>query len=263
MKNYVAKHLRYLILPRKRAFLRAAFLCVAVLVSAETNTNIRQKILEKLPLCRDSKTGAVGADGNYTRGLRKGFNCSGFAKWIVDGFYAPLSNSDERKYISLVDVRKKHIEKRGCSYTLIYEQSRDPYFGLDWTRNLAVELGRKRGEIVSCNSCDVVDSKVCEYIKDCGYPLSTIEDVLREQAAKFPNKIYLGSINGFFGERPKLWQHYHIAVFIPYYEAGELKIAVLERNKETSFEYLQRRYPNTFCHLVAIENNGKFELMTP
>ena len=73
----------------------------------------------------------------------------------------------------------------------------------------------------------------------------------------------MGSINGYFGEDPKLWQHYHIAVFIPYYENDVLKIAVLERNKETSFSYLLERYPNTYCHLVAIPTEGEFELMEP
>ena len=33
--------------------------------------------------------------------------------------------------------------------------------------------------------------------------------------------------------------------------------------KETSFDYLLQRYPNTFCHLVGFSTEGEFELMQP
>ena len=263
MKNCKTKRHSCLTQLRKKTLLFAAVFCFVQLLIAEPNESVYHKILEKLPLCRDSKIGAIDAGGSYTKNSGKGFNCAGFAKWIVDGFYAPMAKNGEKKYISLSAVRKKHIGRRGCTYTLIYEQSRDPYFGLDWTRNLAMELGSRRGESCSYNEYDVTCSDVCEYIKDCGYPLDRLEEIIKERSKINSDKIYLGSINGFFGENPKLWQHYHVAVFIPYYKDGELRIAVLERNKETSFEYLQKRYSNTFCHLVAIENCGKFELMTP
>lgn len=110
---------------------------------------------------------------------------------------------------------------------------------------------------------DVTDSSICDYVINCGYPLWKIENVLREQDKLHPGRIYLGSVNGYYGDNPKLWQHYHVVVFIPCYEKGELKIAVLERNKETSFSYLLRRYPNTFCHLVGFSSEGEFKLMEP
>lgn len=155
------------------------------------------------------------------------------------------------------------MQERGTPDILIYEDSRDPYFGLDWTRNLAVELGNKRCEIAGYKSYDITDSSVCEYVVNCGYPLSIIEKVIKEQAEKSTDKIFLGSINGFYGKSPILWQHYHIAVFIPYCEDDNLRIDVLERNKETSFEYLLSRYPDTWCHLVGISTVGDFELQIP
>ena len=211
----------------------------------------------------DSSIGAIDADGLYLKNSNHGLNCSGFAKWIVDGFYYPLAKNEPEKYISIQKLRTKHLEERGTPDILIYENSRDPYFGLDWTRNLAVELGKKRGENPSYKSYDVTDSSIATYVMNCGYPIWKIEKVLEEQEKLHTGRIYLGSINGYFGENPKLWQHYHVAVFIPYYEKDVLKIAVLERNKETSFSYLQERYPNTFCHLVAISTEGDFELMKP
>lgn len=241
-------------------------LCLSFLYSisfAETSLNIYLSVKEKSKNLKDSSFGAIDAEGNYTVDSNKGLNCSGFAKWIVDGFYTPLCKKDEPKYISLQTLRKKHLAERGTPDILIYENSRDPYFGLDWTRNLAVELGKKRGENPTYKTYDVTDSSITSYVMNCGYPIWKIEKVLIEQEELHPGRMYLGSINGYFGEEPKLWQHYHIAVFIPYYENDVLKIAVLERNKETSFSYLLERYPNTYCHLVAISTEGEFELMEP
>lgn len=230
---------------------------------AVTGNEIIFSLKKYIGYLHDSSIGAIDANGSYTRNSNKGLNCSGFAKWIVDGFYYPLAKHDPEKYISIQKLRTKHLEERGTPDILIYENSRDPYFGLDWTRNLAVELGKKRGENPAYKTYDVTDSSIVTYVMNCGYPIWKIEKVLIEQEELHPGRMYLGSINGYFGEDPKLWQHYHIAVFIPYYENDVLKIAVLERNRETSFSYLLERYPNTYCHLVAIPTEGEFELMEP
>lgn len=241
-----------------------SFVFVFVVSCYATSTkDILEDVRSYICQLTDSPIGAIDEDGKYTKNSNKGLNCSGFAKWFVDGFYTPLCKEGEPKYISIQILREKHLEERGTPDILVYEDSRDPFFGLDWTRNLAVELGKKRGENPSYKTYDVSDSTVCDYVKNCGYPLWKIEKVLIEQESLHPGKIYLGSINGYYGENPRLWQHYHIAVFIPYYENDVLKIAVLERNKETSFSYLLERYPNTYCHLVAISTEGDFELMEP
>jgi len=230
---------------------------------AEVNNEILKEIRLFLPQLKDSPTGAIDADGNYTKDRIQGLNCAGFAKWVVDGFYYPLARNETEKYISLRNLRKKHLTERGTQDILVYENSRDPYFGLDWTRNLAVELGKKRGENPSYKTYDINDSAIDEYVTDRGYRLDKIESILIEQSSFNSNRIYLGSINGIYGKNPKLWQHYHVVVFVSYFDNGNLKIAVLERNKETSFSYLQKRYSNTYCHLVAISTDGDFELTLP
>ena len=239
------------------------FIIITQQLFATSNYEIIKILREKIIHLKDSSIGVIDAAGKYINGANNGLNCSGFAKWIVDGFYYPLAKNETEKYISIQKLRTKHLTERGTPDILIYEDSRDPYFGLDWTRNLAVELGKKRGENPSYKSYDVTDSTISEYVMNCGYPLYKIEKILKEQNKMHPNRIYLGSINGMYGENPTLWQHYHIAVFIPYYENDILKIAVLERNKETSFEYLMERYPNTYCHLVAFSSVGDFQLMIP
>lgn len=248
---------------KKKYWLLFIFISLIGEIFASSPEYILKKIRDRLPQLKDSSYGAIDGDGRYLKDTNKGLNCSGFAKWIVDGFYTPLCKAGEPKYMSIQSLRVKHQKERGTSDILIYEDSRDPYFGLDWTRNLAVELEKKRGENPVYKTYDVTDSSIVTYVMNCGYPIWKIEKVLEEQEGLHPGRMYLGSINGYFGEDPKLWQHYHIAVFIPYYENDVLKIAVLERNKETSFSYLLERYPNTYCHLVAIPTEGEFELMEP
>ena len=52
--------------------------------------------------------------------------------------------------------------------------------------------------------------------------------------------------------------------FIPFIdEDGKISVTVFERNKETSFDYLEKRYPGTYCHLVWLSTEGEFELMDP
>jgi hypothetical protein len=94
-----------------------------------------------------------------------------------------------------------------------------------------------------------------------GYRVEDLIPVLYLQAVRQPGRFYLGSINGEFGSEPVLWQHYHIVVLFPYFdEAGTFRIAVLERNVESSVASLQRRYSGEYVHLVGIRPASDFIL---
>lgn len=247
-----------------RKFYNLLFILIFLPISlhALTNQEILESIREYLPELVISKTGAIDAAGNYTKGSGNGLNCSGFAKWIVDGFYTPIAEKEDYiyKYMSLVKLREKHIGERGGAETLEFEYTRDPFFALDWTRNIASELSKARKDfLTSYKGHDVCDF---DYSIDKGFLTKDIPDKLKKLAKKFPNRIYLGAINGPYGS-PNLWQYYHVVVFIPYLKDGEIEIAVLETDQETSFEYLWKRYPDTYCHLVWIENTGDFKLKSP
>ena len=110
---------------------------------------------------KDSSSGAIDSEGNYTKDSGNGLNCSGFAKWIVDGFYYPLTEGLSERYMSLKLLREKHPEERGPKEILMYEDTRDPYFGLDFTRNMAVQLGKKRGENTFYKKCIFVFDNIC------------------------------------------------------------------------------------------------------
>ena len=251
----------------KKIIILFCFIFISTTLYSASNNEVILEIRKKIQNLKDSPIGAIDSEGKYTTDSNNGLNCSGFIKWIADGFYMPIrkQNNELPLYMSLQALRTKHPNSRGDRYTNLFEDIRDPYFGLDWTRNIAISLANLRDKKkYGIEDFDIRDSEIVSYIEDRGYPIEAIEEVIKEQERKNPNRIYLCSISGPYGENPRLHQHYHVCVFIPYYaDENQLQVAVFERNKETSFDYLKLRNPKPYCHIVWISTEGDFELMMP
>lgn len=225
----------------------------------------------RLPFLEDTDDGAQDSEGSFVlikNGVKQedavngGFNCSGFTKWITDGFYYPLTGS----YLDIERLKVKHLDFRGNRWSLPYEEERDPYFGLDWSRNLAVNLitaqsgAEEQQSPVDPESADLRRVDFFSYIEDVGYPVADLETLLFAAAFRNPGIVYLGSINSEYGKKPRLRQHFHIVVLLPYFTAnGDFRIAVMERNSESSIASLIKRYPADFIHLVRLDARGVFQ----
>ena len=220
-------------------------------------------IRERLPDLPDAEDGAMDDRGRWVsietgEPLEQGgVNCSGFAKWVVDGLYEPVAG----EYLDIADLTRRHTDDRGNRWSDRREYERDPFFGLDWTRNLACSLLAVESEdLLSYEACDVTTGKLGEYREDIGFPSEDLAFVFYEHAVRNPGSLYLGSVNGIFGEDPPLRQHYHVAVFFPVLtQEGTLDVTVFERGKETSFSAFLARYPGEFVHLVEIRASGSFD----
>jgi hypothetical protein len=97
------------------------------------------RLRSRLPELSFRDDGAVDAQGRYVfietleaQDGEGGLNCSGFAKWVVDGILRPLTG----RRLEIGEL-KRPFGDRGSSFTAMWEDLRDPFFGLDWTRNLA------------------------------------------------------------------------------------------------------------------------------
>ncbi|MDP3177565.1 MAG: hypothetical protein Q8M76_06650, partial [Spirochaetaceae bacterium] len=179
-----------------------------------------------------------------------GLNCSGFAKWIVDGLYKPLTGT----YLDPREMAQRHQEDRNGSLSAAVEEELDPFFGLDWTRNLARALDRahRPGTKIGLDANDVTtapfalleagrDLSVQEanavrvpggsipdggeygyfpsYIEGVGYPTTGLRPLLYALAMREPGTAYLASISRMGGAQlPGLRRHYHVAVLVPYFE---------------------------------------------
>lgn len=217
---------------------------------------------DELTSLADSDDGALDADGTFrfiddlSLNPKGGFNCSGFAKWVVDGLYYPLSET----YLQISALKRKHPDARGNAWSDRYELARDPYFGLDWTRNLAVSVKRMHvGGDVDIEDADVRTVPFFLYVEDVGYPVDDIELITYLLAVTDPGHLYLGSVNHEFGTDPVLRQHTHVVVLMPYFDlSGDFRLVVLERNRETSVESLKGRYSGDFVHLVRVPIHAEF-----
>ncbi|QQO09035.1 hypothetical protein [Breznakiella homolactica] len=238
-------------------------------------TNVR----ERLPELSFRDDGAIDENGQYVfihtlkpQDGTEGVNCSGFAKWIVDGILRPVTG--ER--LSIAPLKEPYGE-RGSSLTEPYEELRDPFFGLDWTRNLAAAGSRLRSpsfaylDEIEVRSAHVATVTVREqglsrlraypgFLHNAGYGVEGLHSLLYTLAIDEPGRIYLASVNNEIGPAPRMRQHFHVAVLVPYFtEEGIFRITVFESAEETSFTKFKNRYPGNFVNLVRVPVESSFD----
>ena len=219
-----------------------------------------RRAVEALP---DMEDGALDDQGRFIyidsgqRAVAGGFNCSGFAKYVADGLYYSLHGS----LMPVEPLKIKHPDLRGDPWSERYEDERDPFFGLDWTRNIAAYITSGVVSDGEYEKNDVRHVPWAEYAEDVGYSAEKIKSVLYYEALKYPGSMFLASVNVDYGSDPVLRQHVHVAVLIPYLDSsGNLLTAVFERNRETSVASLLERYPREHIHLVRIPLDSSFSL---
>jgi len=232
------------------------------------------KVREKIKGLEFADDGALDQAGNYVyinTGLeqkgRPGLNCSGFAKWLVDGILRPVTG--ERLEIPPL---KEPFGERGSPYTDLWEKQRDPFFGLDWIRNLAsaawsklfapsfgnldeIEVRSDRfSQLILRNTRNnTVLYSYPGFLENAGYGVEGLLPLLYTLAIDEPGKFYLAAVNNEIGPpmtqnnprgQPRMRQYFHIAAFVPYFtEGGIFHIAVFESAAETSISAFRNRYP--------------------
>jgi hypothetical protein len=238
------------------------------------------RVRERLPELSFRDDGAMDENGRYVyintladQEGKGGLNCSGFAKWIVDGLLRPFTGGRLP-----IEPLKQPFDSRGSSFTEPYESLRDPFFGLDWTRNLASqaasrlrapafgvlgEIEVQRGPFASVIIRDKGTSVIRPYpgfLPDAGFGFEGLHPLLYTLAVDEPGRIYLASINNELDPAPRMRQHYHVAVLVPYFnEYGNFQVLVFESAEETSFRAFKTRYPGHYVNLVRVPVEGLFD----
>jgi hypothetical protein len=97
-----------------------------------------------------------------------------------------------------------------------------------------------------------------------GYPVEDLELLMFVEAAANPGHFYIGSLNREYGSQPVLRQHFHMVVLFSYFTAtGTLRIAVFDRNRETTVESTVKRYTGAYIHLVRLPVGDAFAPQLP
>ncbi|UCF97944.1 MAG: hypothetical protein JSV89_00050 [Spirochaetaceae bacterium] len=222
-----------------------------------------ESIRRLLPALKDRDDGAMDADRRYvfidsgiSQGAAGGLNCSGFAKWVSDGFYYGLTG----RYLDIEPLKEKHLELRGNRWSLRYEDERDPYFGLDWSRNLAAALWKALGyPEAGPEDFDVRNTEYLGYREDVGFRVEDLKLLLFLEASANPGHYYLGSVNREYGKQPVLRQHFHMVVLFPYFRVdGSFGVAVFDTNSESTLEGMVKRFPGAYVHLVRLPVGDSF-----
>jgi hypothetical protein len=248
------------------------------------------RVREQLPQLEFADDGAIDQEGRYVYingGLEQngqpGLNCSGFAKWLIDGILRPYTG--ERMAIPPL---KAPFGERGSSHTALWEEIRDPFFGLDWIRNLASQAGTAlyssafgslkeievRREpfsqiIIRSGSRSTVKSYP-GFLENAGYGIEGLLPLLYTLAIDEPGKFFLAAVNTEGGPpvsednprgTPRMRQYFHIAALIPFFdENGAFQVVVFESATETSsIIAFRNRYPNHHVSLVRVPVETRFE----
>jgi hypothetical protein len=236
---------------------------------------------------RFADDGAIDEDGNFvfienlhSQDLETaGLNCSGFAKWLIDGILRPVTG----KRLPLEPL-KEPFGERGSAFTYIWEESRDVFFGLDWIRNLAAEANaalrspahaaleefevrRDNFSLIRVNHGNTfVTHSYPGFMSEAGYSIEGLHPLLYTLAIEEPFSFYLAAVSQEIATptsprgTPRLRQYYHVAALIPYFdEFGNFRIVVFESAAETSFAAFRNRYPGHHVNLVKIPVPSRFE----
>jgi len=240
-------------------------------------------IRERIPGLRYEDDGVLDESGHpalIAGGAPKsgpGLNCSGFAKWVIDGLLKPITG----KWLAVEPLKERHEDLRGSSFTQSYEKIRDPFFGLDWSWNLGKAMAdalyphRKNsvldnevqmppfalldhGSSDPANGGQLYEAYPANFEID-GYRVDGLRPLLYILAIREPGSFYIASFNRRMGENLSLRQYFHEALLFPYFETtGEFHVAVFESAAETSLDAVIRRYPSEFAHLVRIPAQPEF-----
>ncbi|MDR0910825.1 MAG: hypothetical protein LBM77_13805 [Spirochaetaceae bacterium] len=203
-----------------------------------------------------------------------GFNCSGFTKWLIDGMLEPVSGE-----LLAIPPLKAPVGGRGNNFTQKYE-SLDPFFGLDWTRNLAIMANStlrspsfatlEEFEVRTVPFDRIIDRKNANavvnypnYLDNAGWTMPGLEALLFTLAVNQPGRLYLAAVNNVQYAKttadnprglPHLRTYFHVAALIPYFnEYGNFQVAIFESAAETSIKDFVGRYsPDTCVNLCAV-----------
>ena len=241
-----------------------------------------QAVRSRLPSLRYADDGGLDAQGRpifiatgAAQGPKPGLNCSGFAQWVIDGLLSPLG----RPLVDPRDMAERHPELRKAGVDPAIEARTEPFFGLDWTRN----LGRAWADAYETShrhSADENDVRLAAfalysaskeprnggppyedfpaYDPDSGYQVRGLKALLYVLAMRDPGAAYLASFSR--ADRTGLRRHYHVALLLPWFdEGGEFRVDVYESAAETGLDAILGRAPRDYVHLVRIAPSRDFD----
>lgn len=222
----------------------------------------------QLYLINEATDGCQNAFGAFVRiedgrpqEYPQGFNCSGFAKWIADGFYAGYREAPEGPWLDPVVLKKVRPETRGDGNPWSRKLSeQDPYFGLDWVRNIALELYRVStgSDETDSTRFDLREVPFHAFTPSVGFQTDGLESLVYLAAIRHPGRVWFAVVNS-PPDASGLRKYHHVAVFFPWFDSrGDFHAAVLDTGRLTTVGDFARRFPDSHVLFVSVRPPLRF-----
>lgn len=187
---------------------------------------------------------------------KEGVDSALFAKWVIDGFYAPRTGEE----IPIPFLTSKPYEKRGGRHVLVWEDEEDPFFCLDWARNLALAVDLLNDKKSEYGDSDVNYLRELKYHSNTGYPIEELKKALYLLAIQEKEFFFIGSISKIVEKDVDLVKHTGMALFFPRINLeGEFEVIIFQDGKELSLESFIKENEQSSLLLVGFNYNNLFK----
>jgi hypothetical protein len=163
---------------------------------------------------------------------KKGLNCSGFVKDVIDN-YIRLRNKDF-KWLSIDELKSKREEERKKIPYTFFEETNDPFFGLEWSKNL-IDKVNEHYDYINIKADILNSDEYSELFDSSGYYVSDMKEILFRDQKKESNYFYILAFNRLKKTTPVMPEFYHLSIVVPYFENNHFYLRSFESTKETDF----------------------------
>lgn len=220
----------------------------------------------------DERGQPVFIEDGRPQGEVPGLNCSGFVKWLVDGVIMGHGAEATR-----INELIKPPEARGHGFSRALEDEQDPFFGLDWARNLAIAAQMAADPLARRPALSEYEINTAPFAlldpalfspkpeataegpwpwtgfaSDIGFPVEGLAAILYTLALDDSDAFWLVSLNN----TPKgatQRRHSHVAALVPWFsENGAFRVSVFESGTASDFAPFIRRHEGWHAYLVRI-----------
>lgn len=170
-----------------------------------------------------------------------GFNCSGFVKDVVDNYIR--YKKGDFKWLTIEELSERRtFERKSSSYTF-YDRQLDPYFGLDWVKNIVEKINYQFNMVEEKSEIYTYD-KYSNIYENEEYDFDDLKEILFRAGQSDNNYFYIVVFNKFRALPPSVPSYYHMAIVLTYFENNHFYTRVFESGEETSFSNLVKLHSN-------------------
>lgn len=179
----------------------------------------------------------------------RGLNCSGFLKEVAEN-YIRLYKKDH-KNLNINELKhRREKERENISYQYL-DLEYDPFFGLDWSKNIADKIN-EMCELDIISSEEIQNDKYLSYFRNRGYKTEDIKEIIFRNQQKDPSNFYILIFNKLRRAKPIIPEFHHISIIVPYFKDHHFYIRVFESNEETGFNNLISLHKNEMVSIIKV-----------